>query len=324
MSILSDCRNHLQELPFVLSSELESNKLVLETPAGRVVLTLAVERSFLSERRVAELLQQVHGKSMVFAPLVGGGLAERLQTSDANYVDQAGNLHLNIGDQYVAHIQGKTLPSPARPSGIRSAGYRVLFALMAWPELAARSQREISVHTGASRTAVAAILGRLTDEGSLLGKGKRRRLVLDHRLLQRWSVGYSDILRPSLFLGRYRLPDGGLEAVERRLEHVVQDRYAWGGGVAASRLGGTFIGERLTLHVQEDQVALPLTPSDEGEIHVLSIPGPLAWPGSEVWDGGGRQVVHPLLAYVELMDEGSDRALQAATDLADQAGWLRQ
>ena len=294
----------------------------IETPAGRVVLNLTVERSFLSERRIVELLRQADGQWMVFAPLVGGALAKRLQASGANYVDQAGNLHLNIGDQYVAHIQGKILPSRARPSGIRSAGYRVLFALMAWPELAARSQREISAHSGASRTAVAAILDRLSDEGSLLGKGKRRRLVLDHRLLQRWSVGYSDILRPSLFLGRYRLPEGGLQAVERRLEHVVQDRCAWGGGVAASRLGGTFIGERLTLHVREDRVALPFTPSDDGELYVLSIPGPLAWPGSEIWDGGDRQVVHPLLAYAELIDEGSDRALQAATDLADHAGWL--
>lgn len=322
---VTKCLTHLRGLPFVTRAEVSSSldSLTLQTPGGVVEMTLRVERSFLSDGGVARLLSAgAASPAMVFAPLVAGALAERLREAGVNYVDPAGNLHVVLGDHYIAHVEGKTPPTPSRAPGIRSAGYRVLFTLMAWPELAGRSQREIAHHAGTSRTAVAALLTRLAEEGSLLGRGAKRRLVIGHQLLQRWRVGYSDVLRPTLFIRRYRLPEGGLEVLERRLTHHVEDRFAWGGGVAATRLGGTFTGERLTLHVRETEAALPLTPAADGTVHVLSIPGPLAWPGSPAWDGGGAQAVHPLVAYAELLDSGSDRALAAAGELSHRYGWV--
>ena len=194
---------------------------------------------------------------------------------------------------------------------------------MAWPELAGRSQREIGEWTGTSRSAVSSMLARLERDGHVIGRGRRRRLVVDDRLLQRWTVGYADILRPALFIKTYRMPEGGLAALETRLASLVADRFAWGGGAAANKLGGTFLGERLTLHVRESQATLPMTPDPEGNVHVLGIPGPLAWPtGSPVWDGGGVQAVHPLLAYAELIDQQSDRALAAAAELRERFGWV--
>jgi len=70
---------------------------------------------------------------------------------------------------------------------------------------------------------------------------------------------------------------------------------------------------------------LPMTPESEGNVDVLSIPGPLAWhTGSPVWDGGGVQAVHPLLAYAELVDQQSDRALTAAAELRERFGWVHR
>ena len=166
------------------------------------------------------------------------------------------------------------------------------------------------------------MLDRLASEHRLLGVGRRRRLVLDEGLLQRWTVGYSDILRPSLYVDRFELPGGGVPVLERRLALGVEDRVAWGGGHAARRLGGTFSGERLTLHVLDRQAVLPLTPAPRGQVHVLGVPGLLAWPGgSQVWSGGGVRAVHPLLAYAELVQQRTDRALSAAAGLREQYGW---
>ena len=118
------------------------------------------------------------------------------------------------------------------------------------------------------------------------------------------------------------MPEGGRKVLVRRLEAMVEDRYAWGGGMAATRHGGTFVGERVTLQLRESSATLPPGRDPQGPIHVLSLPGPLAWhSGSPIWDGGGVQSAHPLLVHAELMDQRGDRALRAAADLRAQFGW---
>ncbi len=325
MSDTAAALRRLERLPFVRAVSMDGSVSVarLQTPAGAFELQLSIERSFLSTERVDELVGAARDHEvLVLAPLVSGESAARLAAAGANYLDDAGNLRLALGERYLAQIEGKTLPPPERPAGIRSAGYRVLFALMAWPELAGRPLREIADRAGTSRTAVSALLRRLAEEGHLVGRDRHRRLVLGEDLFRRWTVGYTDILRPALFIRRYRMPEGGREVLLRRLEAMVEDRYAWGGGMAASRLGGTFAGERVTLHVRESSAALPLSPDPDGPIHVLSIPGPLAWhSGSPIWDGGGVQAAHPLLVFAELTDQRGDRALRAAADLRAQFGW---
>lgn len=325
MEDLTSSLRPLERLAFIKAISLNPAASVarLQTPSGVFELALRVERSFLSSRTVEELVETAQRRQvLLLAPLISGESAARLTAAGANYLDEAGNLHLALGEHYLAHIEGKTRPPLARPAGIRSAGYRVLFALMVWPELAGRPQREIAEHAGTSRTAVAALMQRLAAEGHFVGKDERRRLVLADDLLQRWIVGYTDLLRPALFLRRFQMPEGGREVLIRRLAAMGEDRFAWGGGMAASRLGGTFVGERVTLHVRGPYPALPLRPDRDGPIHVLGIPGPLAWPGGAPdWNGGGAQAVHPLLVFAELMDERGDRALQAAADLRARFGW---
>ena len=316
----------LRSLPFitaVFADELTETAAV-QTPAGVVELDLRVERSFLSSRTVDDIVALPRARPLLLlAPLVSGGAADRLKRAGVNYLDGAGNMHLVLRDHYVALVEGKQLPPATRPSGLRSAGYRVLFAWMAWPELAGRSTSEIAAWAGTSRTAVASLLRGLGEDGHLIGKGQRRRMVVGEELFRRWAVGYSDVLRPALFIKRYRMPEGGREVLQRRLEATVGDRFAWGGGMAAARLGGNFIGQRVTLHVRDSKADLPLNPDPDGQIHVLRIPGPLAWPGgSPNWDGGGVQAAHPLLVYAELLDQRDDRALEAAADLREQVGWV--
>ncbi len=325
MSIPASILARLKALPFVTAITVDQSAqvAVVWTPAGSFELDVRIERSFLSSRRVDELVAAPGERPLLLlAPLVAGGSAARLESAGINFLDDAGNLHLRLGGHYMAQVEGKTLPSPPRPSGIRSAGYRVLFALMVRPTgLPRQSQTAIARQAGTSRTAVSSLLARLADEGHLIGKGKTRKLVLSDTLLQRWTVGYSDILRPALFVQRYRMPTGGLEVLERMVDALGADRFAWGGGVAARRLGGTFAGERVTLHVRDDGVELPLASAADGEVHLLGIPGPLAWYADNgVWNGKGVRATHPLLAYAELVDQRSDRALEAAAELRDE--WL--
>jgi hypothetical protein len=187
--------------------------------------------------------------------------------------------------------------------------------LLVKPELAAAPVRSLAQAAGVSKSGAAEVLKRLRVE-KVIGRTTEGKQLLPHpRLLGRWITGYADILRPALFIGRYRSQETDPFRLEKKVERALskQKDWAWGAGAAAFRLTGYYRGEETLLHMdhppEDIHVRLKLLPDRDGPISILKSPGPLAYEGAK------PKTVHPLLVYSELITEGGEREGEAAAEV---------
>lgn len=323
----------LRKLPFVRQADLVEGghpeadyALVLRTRKGTHKYDVQEARTHLTRELVDHLATRFNVQRtkkarpwMLFAPYVGAGMAEQLARLDIQYVDRAGNCRVQIGDEYMALIEGqrqpKELNQPHKGTGTRPEGYQVLFTLLARPELANAPVRAIAQAAGPGKTAVAELLRRLEDEGLLTDtKGHRHLLVERGELLQRWIAGYTNVLRPRLFMGRYRTQDADPQQLERHVEQALGATvpWAWGGTAAAARLVGHYRGQQTVLHVDDTLLEMELRrrlralPAEDGPLVVVRAPAQAAF------DGKRPRTVHPLLVYAELLATNDERAREEA------------
>ncbi len=327
---IEPCLAHLRRLPFVVDVRLQpapfdeaDGLLALETPTGTQEYLVEEKRTHLTREIVDHLATRIRtGKPgrppwILFAPYVGAGMAERLGRYEIQYVDRAGNCRVQVGNRYLALVEGRRPPEGNRAKkgiGTRPEGYKFLFDLLARPDLVGDPVRKIAEHAGVGKTTVADLLRRLHDEGIIFDVRGRRQLLDRQELLNRWITGYATVLRPRLLLGRYRTRDVDPKTLEERVEATLGDEmaWAWGGAAAAMRLVGHYRGRDTVLHVG-DQVfekdlprRLGALPADDGELIILRVPTPTAF------DGAAPRTVHPLLVYAELLAMGKDRAREEA------------
>lgn len=334
MSVSQDCDlepylERLRALPFVKYVDVrfsdrsadqdEDASLSLRTPKGRYDLAVEVKTMPLgrsaAQSLVARVLRNPGRPWVVFSPYVSQPVGHLLASQDIGFVDQAGNCHIAVGQDYLVHVEGRRPQLPSRHGrGLGAKSYQVLFALLARPELVTASIRSLAAAAGVRKTAAADLLQRLKDEGLILRDKAGRRMVRPSVLMDRWVAGYADKLRPRLLVGRYRAAARPL-TFEKHVEATLGDHlnWAWGGATAGYRLTHHYRSEIMTLHVATQPTAmqrqLNLLPAKDGLIVVLGVPGPLGL------EGPAPHVAHPLLVYTELLVEGDERAREAAEEI---------
>lgn len=130
--------------------------------------------------------------------------AQALRAANIQYMDFVGNCWLTFGDVYI-EVQGRPKPEQRTHTSeltgnIFSAGRaRVIFALLAWPELIDGSTRALSQAAGVSTGLAHETRGLLRASGyDLNGPTHRRTALLDH-----WAAAYPTTLGPRLALGAF-------------------------------------------------------------------------------------------------------------------------
>ena len=300
------------------ADQSEDVRLSLRTPNGRQEVAVEVKTVPLSRSAAESLAARVpRGQSwVVFSPYVSQPVGELLVSQGVGFLDQAGNCHIALGCDYLAHVEGRRPTPPARRGrGLGARSYQVLFALLAQPALAAVSVRSLAEAANVQKTTAAELLLRLKEEGLLLRDKRGWRIAQPKVLMDRWLDGYADKLRPRLLVGRYRAAENDPLAFEKQVEKLLGDRldWAWGGAAAGFRLTRHYRGDTTTLHLAAHpasvQRQLGLLPSNDGTITILGVPGPLGLAGP------APHIAHPLLVYTELLMEGEDRARESAEEI---------
>ena len=323
------CLAHLSALPFVERAVLHTRSLAddldgsveLDTLDGRETLPCEVRRGHLGRESAEHLahIQTRHPGLIVLAPAVGREIGDLFERSGVNFVDAAGNCSLRIGRRYVARIQGRAAAKRAVVDrGIRAPGYRVLFALLVKTDLVAAPSRDLASAVGVSPQTANDMRRRLVEGGLLLEARGHRDWAPGRRkdALASWLEGFATTLAPSLLIGRFRAMERDPEALERRIEPVLDAACTWryGGGAAAARLTEHYRGDTTLIYTLDAPTDLParlrLVPDPRsGPIVLARAPGVVAF------ESPGARSVHPLLAYADLLSDGGDRAREAAAEL---------
>jgi hypothetical protein len=216
---------HLRQLPFIQEADIRKVGppvqtgfgqpdaiLRIKTPRGKHEFYVEVKKTHLTYTLVGGLMAQARRTDpmqwILLALYVPRKIGRYMGELGINWVDQAGNCRLQIGVDYIAVIEGRRpIYTPATGRGVGAAGYRVLFTVLAKPELLDVPVRALADAAAVGKTTAAETIARLQQEG-LVGPGMERRRIIDPKaLLDRWILGYETTVRHRMIIGRFRTPD---------------------------------------------------------------------------------------------------------------------
>ena len=332
LSQLETYLERLRQVPFVRSVVVAKHQakvgheqvdalLTIKTPTSSERLYCEIKTSNMSNAMAAQAiaLARTFKPLLVAAPIIGGGAGDFLAAHEVSFVDLRGNCYLDLGGRYVARIQGQRGDRPAAAKALRTPSYHVLFAVLADPSMISAPVRALAAAAGVSRQPAVTLRGRLEELGHIVRTktGYTWTPMGARRALDLWLAGYATTVRPSLLLGSLRTEDVDPTALEARLAPILDKRSAWrwGGGAAAHRLTGYFRGEKTIVHVAEESPDLlkhlRAVPDRNGPLVIMRSPGPAGLKGAT------PDTAHPLLVYTELLTDGTERALEAAQEIAE-------
>lgn len=335
-SIIEECLARFRELDTVRTVELRPGPadglLALTTDSGRFQYLCEVKRALNRPRLEHALVSAEHPpkagtRRLLLTDFLPGPLIDRLQATQVDFVDAAGNMLVRWPGKLHVHVKGMkpTHLAEAKASFLTTPnGLRVLFALLADSGTEVPAYRQLSEQAAVSLGTVGRVALELKRRG-FLETQRRKRLVLRRKreLLDLWVGGYGERLRPQLVIGRFRPSERELGDALRRLgadRDSADVRWALTGGFAAEVLSGHYRGDQLILFIDPWSsrlaAALRWLPSPEGPITVLR----MFWPETveRTLEKGGTRVAHPLLVYAELLFQGRDREVETAKLIYEQ------
>jgi hypothetical protein len=309
-------------LPFVRGIRLLNSAVDIKTPGGRYRLSVEVKRSYLDRSILNTLTGQARKKGkgtdgrLLIARYVPAALGEQLVDAGISFVDDPGNLHLQLGAKYSWTILGKREPrAMAEAERTTPATIQLLFQFATTPESAAWTVRDLERSAGVSRTRTAQIRSQFIREHLLMVRAKKTEFDITPQVADRLVAGYNQILRPKLVLGRYRFQDSSPEEFVARLSREAAKRklrYALTGGPAADAMQHYYRGSDVPVFLNaEDARGLRLLPDRNGPVMLLRPFGELIY-----WrEFEARMVAPPWLVYAELLNSSDPRAREAAEEL---------
>lgn len=301
------------------------------TAAKRTVRYLVEEKRHLRHQDIGVVVDQLNRHRMglppdhigdrllLLAPHVRQQQAAVLERADVDYLDLAGNAHLQAPGLFV-HVEGRQPPKqPAPAPGRPQKGWiQAVMAILIRPELATAPYRVLAEQADVALGTVGGCMTDLAARGLLLDGKDGRRVGDRHALVALWVQAYVEGLRPKLKERRLQVRADAKQEIWQRLRTVMGgEPWALTGADAAERRTHFFRTDETEIYAplraledRDTQKALVAQPAARGgNLLVIEPPGPLAMPGEP---DGDFPVAPDLLAYAELRYRGTEQALEAA------------
>lgn len=308
--------------------------LEITTPRGEYRLSLIRTRSYLDRSLVNALIGRIqgqrkaakkqrhratNGQTLLLAPYLPVPTAKTLIGADISFADEAGNIHLRLGEEYNWTVTGERKPpKPPESERITPAAVQLLFQLATTPESATWTVRDLAAAAGISKSKAAQLRTQFVHDQLVIPRSGEGKFQITPALKESLISGYSQILRPKILLGRYRHADKTAEEFLDRLSREAVEHkigYALTGGPAADALLHTYRTPEVSLFARANDTAtlrqFRLLPDRQGPVTLLRAFAPLVY-----WrEIQGRTVAPPWLVYAELLISVDDRDREVAEDL---------
>ncbi len=286
-------------------------RLEIDTGSKIIRLVAQVKRRAMAHQ-LTELNQakKTQSGTLLLAEHIPDALKQTLRQTHQNYLDGAGNCYIHASGMLLL-VQGRKLPPvptvAKQPFG--KSGLRVLFTLLIQADAINLGVRELADQTGVSVGTVQHTLDYLKKSGYVVAVDeKRKKLTNTEKLREQWVSRYATTLKPSLTLGRFRLPKNGSPADWRQL--TLHPGTYWSGEPAADALTGNLRPATLTLYTDQDRMGLlktyKLLPDPDGPVEVNQA----FW--KEQADPTDVPTVPPLLIYADLSAIDDPRTTETA------------
>lgn len=271
-----------------------------------------------------EELKEIAGghEKILIGDFINDEMGARLREEGINYLDKAGNAYLDLPPIYVL-IQGKKrkdkLIMPRTSRAFTHTGLKVIFALLAKPDLLNANYREIANQANVSLGTIGWVLRDLKDQGFTLEDKGKREWQDQTRLLKKWVEEYPK-LKTKNFLGSYFSSDlDWWKKVELKKYGAV--------------LGGEIAAIAYTDHTEPNVATIYVGPHQQGylqrELRMVKAGGVYDkfTPNVEVYSHfwGDIQstfpfdhLTHPLITYADLMDTWDSDKRSLAAQIAEQ------
>lgn len=257
-------------------------------------------------------------RGILVADYVNPNMADRLKEEDIQFIDTAGNayikadpLHIYVKGNKQKHENIKKKEEKTR--AFTQTGLKVIYAFLCNPELVNAPYRDIAEVADVALGTVGWVITDLKAIGFIIDRGGKRgrRIVNYKKLLDRWVETYPEKLKVKQFMGNFEAP----EPYWWKKFDIKRYGAYWGGEIAAAKYTKYLKPEEVTIYLPEVTKGELFTDArlyrdPKGKVKIFQA----FWEIPQYYDG----LVHPILAYADLIATGDARNIETARMIKDE------
>lgn len=303
----------LTDLSVSIESHRERHEIVVTINGRQLIVEAKNEIRRENENLLIHLVAPFKGEFcsyILIAKYISIETAKTLKSLNINYLDVSGNCYIHTEDIliYISGQKTQRKQETNRAKAFQETGIKLLFQLLSNPDNLQLPYRELAALADISIGSVSNVMMELEKENFILRTKTKRVLKNKPELLERWIIAYHDVLRPRLLKKRMRFSNQ--DDFYNWKSISLKERGLWGEEAGAALLTNYIYPETLTIYTHENWqtlgAATGLIPDENGNVEILR----QFWRKDD--DYTEKQIVHPLLIYADLMQNGYGRDIETA------------
>lgn len=253
---------------------------------------------------------------IVVAQKIFPKIKEELRNKNIAHLEANGNIFLKVQDVFIwIDINNPIeIKNKVTNRAFTKTGLKVVYQFLINDNWINYTYRQIAEQTNMGIGNVNNIFTGLKKEGYILQLNKEQyKIENKKKLLENWIIEYENKLKPTLAVGTFRFLKDDDFYNWKKIE--LQNGKTWWGGEPAGDLYTNYLRpEELTIYTVETTGELMknyrLVPDANGNVKIFK----KFWKNEEL----NKNVVHPLLAYTDLINKGDRRCTETAEKIYDE------
>ncbi len=289
-------------------------KLKIENLAIHLFTDIKTEIRTIHLDKIEELAKEYH-PFIVVAQRIFPKIKEELRNRNIAYLEANGNIYLKEKGLFLWIEANNNLEIKDKTTNraFTKTGLKVVYQFLLNEEWINYTYRQIAGETNTGIGNINNIFTGLKQEGFLLQLKDQYKLENKKKLLERWLMEYDKRLKPTLTMGTFRFLKEEDFYNWKKLQ--LQNGKTWWGGEPAGDIFTNYLRpEKLTIYTTETRSDLMknyrLVPDTNGNVKIFK----KFWEYDEV----NGKMVHPLLAYTDLINKEDRRCTETAQKIYDE------